>query len=488
MNPSDPVQIGTRLEMFVDDAMIEAITGYAALRLHRPAMREIALRTDLPWEGNMCGGYKSTFRDGDLFRMYYQAWNGAYVEKDGKPTMAEAPIRIGYAESRDGVHWTRPSLGLFEFNGSTDNNITFIGFGPETIGVHGFAAMKDSNPACPSDSLYKALGASNVWPYKLYAMKSADGLRWSMLQDEAVITEGAFDSQNVAFWDSERGEYRAYLRDFSGDFFRGIKTCTSRDFLNWTKPEWLEFPGAPAEQLYTNQVIPYFRAPHLFVGFPARYIERKWSPTIEALPELEHRKFRAAISERYGAAITDGQFMASRDGRIFKRWDEAFIRPGLRPTGSWTYGDCYQGWGLIETASDIAGAPDELSMFVAEGYWRGKGNAIRRYSLRMDGFVSLHAPLAGGALTTVPLTFAGDDLLLNISTSAGGSAAVELQSPDGRPIDGFALADCIPIIGDDLAFPVRWRGGNVGALAGQSVRIRFVINDADLYSFRFAAR
>ena len=75
-------------------------------------------------------------------------------------------------------------------------------------------------------------------------------------------------------------------------------------------------------------------------------------------------------------------------------------------------------------------------------------------------------------------------MLLNISTSAGGSARVELQSPDGHPLEGFRLADCTEIIGDDLALPVRWRG-EVGTLAGTPVRLRVVLSDADLYSFRF---
>jgi hypothetical protein len=190
------------------------------------------------------------------------------------------------------------------------------------------------------------------------------------------------------------------------------------------------------------------------------------------------------VSERYGTAVSDGLFMASRDGRTFKRWDEAFIRPGLRPVGSWAYGDCYQGWGLLETKSEVAGAPNELSMFASEGYWRGTANAIRRYTLRIDGFVSLHVPLGGGELTTKPFTFAGNQLRLNISTSAGGGARVEMQSPDGHPLEGFGLDDCTEVIGDDLAFPVRWRG-DVGAVAGQPVRLRFVLRDADIYSYGF---
>ena len=484
---ANTTEIGTRLELFVEDGLVEALGGSASLRLHSPLMREIALVTDRPWEGNMCGGYKTYFHDASVFRMYYQAWHGVIADVDGKAAMQEAPIRIAYAESDDGIHWRRPSLGTLEFAGSTDNNIVFSGIGDDGKGVHGFAPFRDANPDCLPEARYKALGANaGGWPLKLYALQSPDGIHWSLLQAGPLAISGAFDSQNLAFWDTLRGEYRAYVRDFSKSARRGIRTCTSPDFVHWTTSEWLEYPGAPVEQLYTNQILPYYRAPHLFLGFPTRYVERPWSPAIEALPELEHRRRRAQVSERYGAAVTDALFMASRDGRSFKRWDEAFIRPGLRPVGSWAYGDCYLGWGLLETKSDIDGVPNELSLFASEGYWRGAANAIRRYTLRIDGFVSLHAPMAGGELTTKPITFSGTKLLLNLSTSAGGSARVELQSPEGCPIEGFSLADCTEIIGDDLAFPVRWRG-DLGSLAGRPVRLRFVLHDADLYSYRFAA-
>ena len=477
--------IGNRLELFVDDALIERLDGGVSLRLHAPAMREIVLVGDRPWEGNMCAGYKTCFRDGDRFRMYYQAWNGEIVEEEGKMRLAEAPIRIGYLESDDGIHWQRPSLGLIAVDGSTDNNIVFEGIGPDCKGIHGFAPFKDANPDCPREARYKAVGAAQGWPTALYALQSPDGLRWSLMQEEPIITDGAFDSQNLAFWDGERGEYRAYVRDFKDDC-RGIKTCTSPDFLHWTAPEWLQYVDSPQEQLYTNQIMPYYRAPHILVGFPTRYVERPWSPSIEALPEVEHRRLRSRVSERYGTAVTDGLFMASRDRRTFMRWNEAFIRPGLRYEGSWTYGDCYQGWGLLETASDIAGAPNELSFFASEGYWRGTASAIRRYTLRIDGFVSVHAPLKGGEFTTKPLTFAGGRLTLNIATSAAGSARVEIQSVDGQPLEGFRLEECYDIIGDTLDYTPRWHNGaDLRRLAGRPVRLRFVLADADLYSYRF---
>jgi len=489
MTTADIIDIGSRLELFVDDALIETLGGRASLRLHEPAIKEIALVTDRPWEGNMCGGYKTYFRDGDVFRMYYQAWHGEISTPPGgeTPILRESPLRIAYAESDDGIHWRRSSLGLIEFDGSTENNIVFEGIGPDFKGIHGFAPFKDAHPDCPPEARYKAVGASQTWPTVLYAMQSPDGLHWSLMREEPIITDGAFDSQNLAFWDAARGEYRAYVRDFR-DGCRGIKTAVSQDFLHWTAPEWLIYTDSPEEQLYTNQIMPYYRAPHILVGFPARYVERPWSPSIEALPEVEHRRLRASASERYGTATSDGLFMAGRDGRTFKRWNEAFIRPGPRSAGSWAYGDCYQGWGLLETASDLPGAPNELSMFAVEGYWRGKANALRRYALRIDGFISANAPLKGGELVTRPLTFTGDRLALNIATSAGGSACVEIQSADGKPLDGFRLDECYDIIGDTLDYTPRWHGGaDVRRLAGKPVRLRIALADADVYSFRFVS-
>ena len=87
------------------------------------------------------------------------------------------------------------------------------------------------------------------------------------------MTGHPYDTQNLAFWDTVRKEYRLYIRDFNNGV-RGIKTATSSDFINWTKPVWLVYPVSQEEALYTNQVGPYYRALHIFIGFPTRYIDR----------------------------------------------------------------------------------------------------------------------------------------------------------------------------------------------------------------------
>ncbi len=469
---AEPIDVGSSLELFVDDYLIESMAG-ARLELHRPTPREVALVHDQAWEGSG-SGYHTVFWDGDLYRMYYKAWQ--LTPTEGKLVVPH-PTFGAYAESKDGIRWVKPELGLFEFEGSTKNNLVWMG-----PGSHDFTPFRDANPSCTADARYKAVGHGTGG---LWAFKSSDGIHWSPIRDGPVMTKAAFDTQNLAFWDTVRGQYRAYVRDFH-EGRRDIKTATSDDFVEWTEPEWLEYPGAPDEQLYTNQIIPYYRAPQIFLGFPTRYIERGWSESMKRLPNLEHRQLRAAAHQRYGTAVTDGLFMTSRDGNTFRRWNRAFLPPGPQHPENWKYGDNYQCWGLVETKSELPGAPNELSVYATEGYWTGTSSLLRRYTLRIDGFVSVRAPLSGGEVVTKPIVFKGGALEINFSTSAAGSLQAEIQTADGKPIEGFSLDDCPEIYGDALQRAVGWKGGSdVSRLAGQPVRLRFVLKDADLYSLRF---
>ena len=86
---------------------------------------------------------------------------------------------------------------------------------------------------------------------------------------------------------------------------------------------------------------------------------------------------------------------------------------------------------------------------------------------------------------TKPLTFTGSKLSLNIASR--GPTRVELQDAGGKPLPGFALDDCTAIVGDQIEQTVSWKGGSLSALAGQPVRLRFVLREADLYSFQFTS-
>lgn len=494
--PVAPLAIDSRRELFVDDTLIDRLAGAAQLRLHHPEPRELVLLHDAPWEGTG-SGYHSVFQDGPLYRMYYKAWH-LEVSPQGKVDMNSHPLYCCYAESDDGIRWRKPELGLHDFKGSKKNNIvmTTCRIGSLSLDPGHPAVFKDANPAAPADARYKAIirsaAASGLVP-----MKSPDGLRWSPMTDAPILSGlGAFDSQNLAFWDPTLGAYRAYWRTFSAGVttekvwkpggVRAIRTATSDDLLRWNKPADLQYVDSPAEHLYTNQVKFYYRAPHILIGFPTRYIDRGWSDSMRALPELEHRQWRAKASRRYGTAVTEGLLMASHDGVTFKRWNEAFLRPGIEREGTWHYGHQYIAWHVVETKSALEGAPNELSLYAGESYWTGTSSALRRYVLRLDGFVSAAAPMRGGELVTKALTFRGSRLRLNFATSAAGSIRVEIQDASGSPLPGFALADCAEIFGDSLERIVMWKqGADVASLDGKPVRLRFALSDADLYAFQF---
>ncbi|MEQ9410298.1 MAG: hypothetical protein RIK87_21355 [Fuerstiella sp.] len=416
--PSE-IDIGSRRELFIDDSLIEQLKREVRLQLHHPQPREVALVFDAPWEGTGTSGFHCVFRDGDLYRMYYKAWNISLDET--KRRIRPSPGATCYAESDDGIHWRKPSLGLVEFQGSRDNNIVLRDHQIGSMKLNaGYCAITiDENPAAVPEARYKGMFvASN--PKGMLPFQSADGLNWKRMVDRPVITNGAFDSQNVAFWDSVRGEYRAYWRHFAhGDNntatanptgIRSIRTATSKDFLHWEGEADLVYVDSPEEALYTNVIKPYHRAPHLFIGFPMRYLDRGWSESTKALPERAHREKRLAINRRYGTAITDSLLMVSRDGVRFKRWNESFLRPGPERPDTWNYGHQALGWHLVETPSALPGASNELSFYATESYWTGKGSALRRYTLRLDGFVSVEATAAGGELITKPLRFRGRNL------------------------------------------------------------------------------
>jgi hypothetical protein len=482
---AQPMEIGSRLELFVDDALIESLGGAARLELHRPVPREIVLSTDAPWEGN-ASSYQSVFQDGNVYRMYYR---GGHYKHGGKPAEVREPHPwvLCTAESDDGITWRRPELGLIEWEGSKANNIVLD---PAMMADFGgcpahTAVFKDANPACPPDQRYKIIAYGNK-PNGLYALGSADGLRFRVLSGKAIQTVGAFDSQNLVFWDAIRGEYRMYHRGFNGEV-RDVLTAVSQDFLNFPEPQYLQYPDSPTMALYTNQVQPYYRAPHLFMGFPMRYCDRGWSGPMLDLPGAEERAARATSHPRYGTTVTDAVFMSSRDGRSFRRWSEAFLRPGPKQSGSWVYGDNFLFWGMVETGSVFGDAPREISFYGTESYWEGGATSVRRYTLRVDGFVSATAPYAGGEVLTRALLFTGGSLALNLETSAFGSAQVEIQDADGTPLPGYTLAECPPIFCDRLRQTVRWQtcGSDLRALAGRPVRLRFRLQDADLYAFQF---
>ena len=481
-----PEVIGTRREVFWDDHLIDTERTTAQLRLHQPQPREVVLTHDAPWEGDGCD-YHCILKDGDLYRLYYLGWEtldpDVTVHKTGQRVIA-------YAESTDGLHWVKPKLGLCEFEGSMENNIILD---HNTTKFDNFSVFKDANPACPPDEVYKGVarfgGGKGLW-----AFTSPDGIRFRKAWP--MTDKGKFDTLNIALWDRHNDEYLCYLRDFhtpdggaieAGDknlnaAIRDIRWMTSKDFKTWTDPVLLDFGSGEDYPLYTNVVQPYYRADHVLVGFPSRYVERhEWTENFARLAGAERRQKRMKLNPRYGLTLTDCVFMCSRDGRTWRRWDEAFMAPGPEREYNWVYGDCYPAVGMIETPSHLPHAPVELSMYAFDNHWGQIPAELRRYVLRVDGFVSRTATYSPQQVVTRPFVFEGQQLSINFATSAAGYMKITLRGPE-------TTLDSEELFGDSLDRTVDFVSGDVSSLAGKPVTMEITMSDADIYSFRFQDR
>jgi len=479
------IDVGVRVIPLCDDTLIASMTG-TQLQLHPPVRREEVFCFDAPWEHGE-GGYATLLQEEDHYRLYYLA--------GGELTREYTCV----AFSKDAIHWTRPNLGLFAYEGSSDNNIIWTGEKPAYCGSHNFSPFKDANPAALPSERYKAVSLAVAVPPGeterrkcLLGFVSHDGIHWKKVRDEPIITDGSFDSHNVAFWDTARQEYVCYLR-IGRDGVRSIARATSKDFIHWSPSKPLDFGDTPLEQFYTNGIEPYFRNPYLYVGFPMRFVPPQQRNTV-------------GFERRATDGLSDMVFMSSHDGlRWHRPFMEAFVRPGLDPY-NWggAHGNLTPVWHVLQTSES------EMSIYWLERYgyntlWvpgekpgslvpktreKGEGELIvpvlRRGTLRLDGFASVRAGYKGGEMVTRRLIFDGRQLVLNLSTSAVGGIRVEIQDEAGRAIPGYALDDCIEFWGDEIERVVAWKESyDVRRLAGRPVRLRFAMRDADLYSIRF---
>jgi hypothetical protein len=454
-----PVELGDRRELFLDTTLIAEMEGLTR-RLHEPQRAGPAIPFDKPWEGRF-SAYPTVVKDGYHYRMYYR----------GRPNVGdENPAVTCYAESLDGITWVKPELGLYEVQGSRANNVILAG-APEFSA--NFSPFLDTRPSVPSAERFKALAGDRETG--LVAFVSADGIRWHQWLEEPVFRQGIFDSQNVAFWSEHEQAYICYFRTWTGPDYTGYRTIsrtTSPDFIHWSEPVTMDYGDTPPEQLYTNGTHPYFRAPHIYLALAKRFFPDKaaLNPAIAA-DLVDNPKYRIASS--------DSVLMSSRGGNRYDRsFMEAFIRPGPGAR-DWIARDNTPALGVVP------GNDREMFLYRMSHYAQPTAH-LTRYTLRLDGFVSLHAGFAGGTLTTRPFVFAGDTLELNFETSAAGGLRCALLDVDGQPIPGFTLADCPEIIGDEIAREVSWTGGaSLSALAGEPVRLQVELRDGDLYAFRF---
>jgi hypothetical protein len=463
-------------QLFIDRGFVDRLEN-TFLKLHEPVSGGVAIQIDRPWEGPVNFG-SIVFRYGDRFRMYYRAMTLNPGDESGV---------LCVALSEDGSTWVKPALGLTERGDRRDNNIVTDESGQPLM----LSPWLDTRPGVPFDEQIKAVTSEPVsgekhtamvdpkGPKRLVFWVSADGFTFRKHDSQPELIShlpNCFDGDTALFWSEAEQQYVLYYRWYDG--YRTVARTTSKDLFHWTESLAMTYGNTAREQFYHNNTTPYFRAPHLYVALAARFMEGRRVVTDEQVKAIGLKSVQGHF---FGNDCSDGVLLTSRAGstQYDRTFMETFIRPGPGAS-NWVSRTNYPLNGILPWG------PERMMLFVTRHYMQDTWH-IERLLLRTDGFASVTAPWAGGEMITQPFIFAGNVLEINYRTSAAGSVRVELQEADGKPIPGHTLDDCPDIIGDEIDRNVAWKksGDDARRLVGETVRLRFAMRDADLYSLRF---
>lgn len=454
--------------LFLDPAFVER--EHVALRVNPAEQREVVIRPDKPWEQLMISFFLTVREEEGKLRMWYICRDRA-----NQPNVA-------YAESRDGVTWVKPELGVVDYEGSKANNL---------VGLDSLEGVVFRDPNAPETERYAYV--THLWTEGMVRFHSPDGLRWQ--RDAAPLLRFGADTQNVTYWDDRLGRYVLYLRGW----FIGADKLRYRRIVRVETPSLTtQLPQQPSEEslrlwgkekcavigddfpavfsaderdpknsdVYNISAQPYPLDPQWIVGFPSLF-----------------QRDRNA-----GDGKLEVQFAGSRDGTTWHRYDRAPYAPvGLSDSDSANM--TFMGTGLVVRGDEIwqYGTGFRSRHGDREARQRRTDGVIYRYVQRVDGFVSLDFGEERGDARTTPVRVDGPRLLLNVDTGVFGSLRVALSDAEGTPLQGFAAADCEPVRTNATGAAVTWgNGADLSALHGREVRVTFAGTRAKLYSFRFA--
>ncbi|MBN1852672.1 MAG: hypothetical protein JW829_08105 [Pirellulales bacterium] len=502
------LDIGAGRQVFIDRTFLAEARG-VELVVHPPRKTgEKTIAPEYAWEQGGIGPYSSVLKTGDLYYMWYHAMDT--IQWDG--TTREGCICLALSE--DGIHWERPKINLIRYGEEPWNNIV-VGHGAAGIelGQDGCMVFLDTN--APENERYRMVAkfgadVQDEDSQAIHVYSSPDGIHWKLTHPSVVIARPQeqghhLDSQNVIFWDERIGKYVAYVRKNRrdpGSQGRAIARGESDQLGGF--PDVQEMPivfgsdqqdpfhgKTPVVDFYMSAAIKYPWADNAYYMFPTAYYH--YVPG--ALAEFPDRI-------PINAGPLDTQFSASRDGILWNRYDRRpFVPLGMQGEFDWASARVIRG-----LVPDVTGRQMYLYYRASDwlhGWDRNEANknllrqaglgadqniaVISRLVLRRDGFLSVRGAYTGGEFTTPPLRFEGNQLVLNIDTSATGMARVGILDQNAQPIEGFSIRDCDRIhTCNEINRPVTWhRKSDVSQLSGQIIRLQFMLRNCDLYAFQF---
>ena len=447
--------------------------------------------------------YGSVIRDRNSgrFRMWYVAVSKE--EREDRSLPRSAPWRVAYAESDDGINWTKPALGLVKAGGNTSNNLVRL---DPHIGVLNLKVLDEPDDPNP-DQRYK-MGA-HVWFPKndrrlgtLATFVSADGLTWKlntgarpvdaeMPEADTVIPPLHFEPVGGLYkWD---GLYHlsgqnaiVAARPYHG---RVSRTFASSDFINWTQASGIQFVRTPQHNLLgpgksligeqTHEGISVWNRGNVLIG-----ISGMWHGT----PEWKD-------------LTIDLGFVVSNDGIRFREpaHEHIFLKRGK--DGEWDQGGLLQGQGFENVDNEtliyygawdprgwqdspprggvgVATLPrDRFADLVVDSTTEGNGD----YQMRKT--VSSFTTRSISTHRDVPARY-----YLNASgLSEQATLKVELLTHKLEPVPGYSGDNAAIVRQSGFQVPIEWPGQQRPDGLPDRLRLRVTFDGSKKSDIRFNA-
>lgn len=470
------------------EAFYRSVDVPLGIRLVAKPARRVGplMRPERPWEERAGVRLTTVIQERGIFRGWSHTSHGS-----GDPLE-----RFGcYYESQDGLNWSRPKLGVWEFNGSRSNNIVMADL---------YAGSVFVDPSAPASERYKLVSFSGVdratgeayrqkrpeawepvWstyggkPDQLVCIRggvSPDGIRWTILPEPLVVEHS--DTQVVAYYDLHLCRYVMYTRrrrvgarsprapaggseSWRRSSRRSIGRSESADFRHFPLSEIIMDPGAdlpPYSVFYTNCRTNLPGMPDHHLMFPAVWDVRDDTMSIA--------------------------LASSEDGKV---WHLVPGSPVLHTGsfGEWDGGCVFSQPNLLELPDGSFALP-YMGYNVPHKYPRDRFNFAPGYAIWPKGrLVALEAN-DRGEFATVGLMPPGRKLRINAVTRRAGVILVEVAGLNGKPLPGRSFHDARPMFGDLYWEELSWGGSaDLGFPEHAAIILRFRLEKAELYGLEF---
>ena len=517
------VEIANETQLLLDDHIIGQMTGLERT-FHKPQKKGLIKEANgSDWER---GPQTSVVRDlaGNFHMIYRFSWSDPDV-RDLHPSIGDDKAHwfrrtYAYAQSDDGIRWTKPVLGLID--GPTDirrapNEKWVDGIFFEPVGF-----SKHNNLGCPI-AVIQDLGnfggiADPKRRYLVNVLYRDDTHNFAPVTDAGlyfaadvpdILNDPDWRSRLEIIWQAPRRGPRSETTRVSGFDARAnlwfecvqsrlgggwqgrggrdIARYTSKDLINWSDEESV-LPIADDELRQPDDWIEYmdmqvFRAGGVWLGQLVIFHGDRTSPQYQ-MPDRENVWRKGTNELRLVASRDAGKSWQRVGGKQIwlphskkKYGYDRMVFPGspVRVGNElWLYYNAYDGDHLIWNRDGT----------LFDKQRPGRTGRVALATMRWDGYVSLDAGEETGQLITKLLRFIGDKLWVNLDASKG-ALKVELQDKKGKVIPGFALEDCLPVQENGINVSVSWQKGKLSKLAGRAIRVRFALENASLFAFGF---